>query len=321
MKILFKSTAELKKVIGWLYSSVQFDAIRMDIELATEEIVQYIGKSVYDRAVSHYETPTGENKEVWDDLVSYIQLPVAIFAYKSFSENGDVSHEETGRKVKISGEGEKLPWEWMLDRDDAALIRKGNNATERLISYLESNIDVITEWRDSEQRKEINSLFVKDAETFNDVFPIDNSRRFFLKTLPFNRKVEKDRILPLLGKDRFAILKGKIKESADLDGEEKELISLIQDTVPWYVMAMAVKRLSLSVLPEGVVQKFFSERQTSKATTPATIDLINEAEETFLSDAERCSNRIADFVRRLKGDLEEIQVGPSNNSSNKFFTT
>jgi len=129
-------TAELKVRIGFLYASNEFDNIKTDIEIAEEEIIELIGQAVYDRANAHYisasyEKTTPSTAELLNDnLVHHIQLPVALFAYIEFSANRDVSHEDTGRKIKIDSLTEKIPWDWLLERDDASVLRKAHKTTD-----------------------------------------------------------------------------------------------------------------------------------------------------------------------------------------------
>ena len=131
--MLFNSIGELTKLTGFLYSYNNLENIKTDLELAEEDLRQVVGDEIIDAAILHYTSedfeapnpdPVVKDFELWTKLVRFIQLPVAYFAIHSFSQNTDISHEDSGRKVKIDAEREKLPWEWMLEKDEKGVVLK-----------------------------------------------------------------------------------------------------------------------------------------------------------------------------------------------------
>ena len=154
------------------------------------------------------------------ELIRRFQLPIALNAYLSWSRNQDVSHEEDGRKVKIDKESESLPWQWMLDRDDAGIRDKAGKAVDRLIAFLDKNVESIVEWKESDQRKDMRSLFVSNATEFDNVIPIDRSRYFFLRVLPFVRSVDRD-MVKYIGKERYEEIKEAMRAGVLTEGQER----------------------------------------------------------------------------------------------------
>lgn len=322
-----KGNEELKKLIGWLYKSNKFENIAMDIELAQEEVAKMIGDEVLQLALNHYHSLFFENSDneenlFKDKLVKHIQLPVALLAYKSYSENADVSHEDTGRKVKVDADNEKLPWEWMLDRDNAAILRKAYKTLDRLISFLENNADAIEEWKNSDVRALQNSLFISSTSVFDDIFPIDKSLRFFLKILPFMKEVERKQIRPILGAEQFSSLKER-KAADNLSDADNELLEYVNNAIPFLTMSIATKRLNLQVIPEGVVQSFVTERQTSQAKAVPALELVTQISKSLQSDGEAELRSLSNYLEELNKDPDvviEITVEPINNPENKHFT-
>ena len=173
MKILFENIEEFRACVPWLYATAKLDSFMLDIELATEDLIEVLGEEIYDRVLKAYND--GEQQELDVELIRRFQLPIALNAYLSWSRNQDVSHEEDGRKVKIDKESESLPWQWMLDRDDAGIRDKAGKAVDRLIAFLDKNVESIVEWKESDQRKDMRSLFVSNATEF-DQSDINGSR-------------------------------------------------------------------------------------------------------------------------------------------------
>ncbi len=308
MDSLFNNIEEFKECVPWLYATADLTSFKMDIELAVEDIKEVVGNDIYKLALS------GDNM----DLTRRFRLPVALFAYMSYSENADVSHEEDGRKVKIDKESESLPWEWMIERDNIAMIKKANKAVDRLVAYLDENIDSIEVWRNSEQRKDIAKLFVKNATEFDNVVPIDRSRAFFLRVLPFVRSVDRD-MQKYIGKEQFSALKIAM-EVGELNDEQIKIVELCREIVPHLVMSKAVRRLAIKVLPDSVVTRFDSERQTMKASTPASWDLITSMETVFFNDANTGITNLQTFLKETNPDKSTYERKDTDYRHEKFFT-
>jgi len=328
--MLFKTIDELKKATGFLYAQNNIENITTDLELAEEDLRGVVGDEIIDAALAHYDSENYEsqnpvpadppadppvdppNYEIWTKLVKYIQLPVAYFAIHSFYQNTDVSHEDTGRKVKIDAEREKLPWEWMLEKDEKAILKKAHRTTDRLINFLEQNIDAFPEWAGSDARKEIRCQFIASATEFHTVYPIDYSRRFFLTISPFIREAERKYIKPVLGEDVFDVMKTAMGTLPDPDAEPPVtayadtdgLLPLIRVPLALYAMSIAVTRLSLEVLPEGVFQNLVSERLTQNAKVPAT------AQDRF-EISKSLQTRANDELRFLQEKIRKIAAASS----------
>lgn len=295
MDILFRSTDELRKHVSFLYATADFDSLVADIEIATEEVIEIVGEEIYDMVSRAYMDE--ESEGVYAGFVPFFQRPIGLLAYLSYAENTDVSHEESGRKVKLDKDSESLPWEWQIARDDAALRKKANKAIERLISNLDKRIKDVPEWKNSEQRKDINSLFVKNAREFNEVVPIDGSRVFYLRVLSMV-KLEEKNLVSYIGNDRYESIKKGLVEGG-LEDPERKIVDLCRQIIPLKVMAKAVRRFPVQVLPDSVVTKFTAAGQTLKASTPATMEMIKVVEASYEADAKALTDDLQGYISSL----------------------
>lgn len=406
--MLFNNIDEIKELTGFVYAYNSFENIRTDIELATEELAALIGDDVMDKADNHFNGSNygDDSYELLNNLVKMIQLPVAYFAIYSFSQNTDISHEDSGRKVKIDNEREKLPWEWMLEKDEKAILKKAYKTTDRLITFLEKNISLIPEWSESETREAIKGQFIDSASVFNEIYPIDNSRRFFLVIAPFIREAERKYIKPVLGEDSYDELKEAIAKvnlygiventvanevgvkkkdtvsmygnagsvtitaaggltttmeydpetgiddmlsdfvtdnaadylaegivltssGTDLifeaetagvdftspvvttvpaDADPDGLLPYIRTPLALYAMSIAIDRLAIEVLPEGVYQNLVSERLTQNAKQPALTEVKREVSKLLTEKANAELRYLQEYIRKLDlGEGEEFE--------------
>lgn len=330
---------ELRERTGSYYANNDFSRIATDVMLATSDIVKLVGSELYTRAENHYKSsayqkvsPSAEEAKN-DMLVMLLQIPIAYNATFTYYQSNLVTHKDTGRTVSIDNDNEKMAWEWMLDRDDEAQLKKINKTTDMLLSWLES--EKIAEWMNSDNRTAARKLFVGSEAVFQDAYPIDLSPRFFYTVIPFNREVQNRAIKKALGAKYQELLDYYMNLEADEDGSGsgsanggipadllmEQLLPLVQKTIPLLVMVMAVKRLALQVLPDSVVQQFKSERGARAAGTPALKDIIDWHVKKLSADADYHLNDIKIILQAENPEANVYQLLPENKETNKFFRT
>jgi hypothetical protein len=224
--------------------------------------------------------------------------------------------------VRIDVENEKMAWDWMIDRDDEATLNKAHKTTDRLISYLETFRESIPEWKNSDAQKLARSLFINTAKDFDYIFPIDNSRRFFLKILPFMRESERKFLLPVLGKTRFDAMKAAIQSGSFTD--EENILQLIKVPLVYFTLSIAVKRLSINMHPSGIFQDYISDRLSMKAKAPAPAELRHEISKGLLADAQHELENLQKEISKMDAEAAGVVYELVNpiayiNSDNQIF--
>ncbi len=324
-----QGTDELREHISFLYAAVDFEDIKTDLELAQEDLNKIIGQEVYEKALSHYLSDDYENgnEKVLDELVHHIQLPVALFAVLEYSKNNDVSHESTGRRLKIDPEREKIPFDWMLDRDSAAILSKAHKTTDRLIAFLEKHSEE-TDWINTDAQKTSKRLFINTAEAFDKIYPINQSRLFFLRLIPFMEETERKHIKAILN-EHFQPLKDAILQD-NLSESQENLLIYVREAVVMRTMEKAVSRMAVSVFPESVFQSLHTEinspnqgrdmfRDRNKANNRREMAVV------FGREKELAFKSLQEQVAKLNApetyEDSPIEILPRNEKSRKFFRT
>ena len=95
MELLINSSEELRQLTGNYYANNDFSKVVGDIEQATEELTELVGEKVMEQAT------IGNNAE----LLKKVQRPIAILATLRLYRKNDLSHEDDGRKFKVSTDG------------------------------------------------------------------------------------------------------------------------------------------------------------------------------------------------------------------------
>jgi hypothetical protein len=297
---------ELSAIVGNYYKSNDFDKVKSDIVLATADLIKIIGKPVYDLAEAAYLGNTTDPMKKL--LVNYVQMCIGILATFNMYRQNDISHEDSGRKVKIDPENERIPWEWQLKRDDEIQLDRYYQAVDVLIVFLDSTSYV--EWHQSDQKKLANSLFIKNAEKFNMYFPINSSGRMYMMLLPWIREAERKYIKPVLG-DQFE----KYLTGDGLTPAEKEIRELIYPPIPLYAMSIAIRRMPVGVIPAGIIRNFVDGSQTMNASDPASLNEITSVSRLLISEGLDLLN---DLKKALSETVEAIII-PVNDEKNKYM--
>ncbi len=306
---------ELQQLVGTYFRSNDFSVIASEIESAARTVRRLIGATLYERAEKHYmetDDATGD-ASVDDRLVRAVQLPVAQLAMVRFYQQNILSHEDGGRKVKIHDGSEKMPWQWQYDRDDQALLDKYHRALDDLYSFLEES--AIEEWERSPLRQKLATCFVKDLDTFQTVFPIEDSPRMFYILVPFMQEVQERIIRPVVGDEAFALM-----ESGAVSEELQEQFAAAKRCIPLYAVITAVKRMSVKVLPTMIVRRFtasFDGGRGGDMDDATTRRLL----QTLEQEAAAAKTELQKAVTKRRNPATDIQLVPDNDPKKKYCLT
>lgn len=297
-----QGAAELRHMTGNYYVGNDFSVVEMDIIDATDELIQVIGRAVYDKAEISYKE--GKND---DRLVQLVQRPIALLATLHFFQRSDVSHEDSGRKIKVASDGtDKIPWEWQLDRDDAVHLQAYYSAVERLIRWLNESAD--KDWLNTDACRSAASLLIRSGREFDSYFPIAQSERMYILLLPFLREIQIATVAPAYGNSFPELLQS---ETSDVRYAASKALAL-------YTMSVALRRLPLQLIPYAVIRGFNSANGMADSQ-PASLEDAQRMSAILEADA-------ADWLERMKllrdgSSEDEIQLLPNNSKTNKFFRT
>ena len=310
-----EGAAELQRLVGNYFRSNDFSAIESEIKSAAGVVRRLIGPEVFDRAEKYYNsTDFGTQNDTLDQrLLKAIQAPVAQLAMVRFYQQNTLSHEDGGRKVKINEGSEKMPWQWQYDRDDGALLDKYYRVLDDLYIFLEEN--TVSEWQESSLRKKLAACFVKDLDTFQEVFPLEDSHRMFYILVPFMLEVQDRIIRPIVGDEEFEKMK-----TAPMPEELAEQLAAAKRCVPLYAVITAVKRMSIKVLPTMIVRRFSASFQGSRGGNiddAATRALLQSVE----SEAIDAKKELQKAVTKRRQPVREADLVPQNSRDKKYFMT
>lgn len=313
---------EFRVHVAILDKKTDFDLLIPDIDNAEYELRRIVDPKVLDRAEREYMDNTDETE---NDLVKHVQAAVATIAFRDYTVNNDLRHSATGRKASLAA-NEKQAWEFFIERDNDALNFRIQKALNRLIDHLEK--EKIEEWISSKTYSIKHQVLLSDIDLFTRYYPVDNSLALFNQLLPIQMEMQRKKIVPILGPELLRDLL-MVNPYASGDGGDDKMLQLYDYAGPalaLWTMATGIKRLSVKLLPEGLVQQFRSSvqsRQSSFNVQGREKDLIVAA---LLRDAEEATAALENQIKMKTAEesgtvvVATSMVADRNVSGNKYFS-
>lgn len=308
---------ELKIWIPSISNSERFETFITDLFFAEEELKKYIGKDLLTELHEHYISDDYNPiaGKIKDELVRRAQMSLALIAFRTYVMGNDVNHTGSGRRATIDNENEKLAWEWMIQRDDEALMQKSHRAVDALIACLDENN--YQSWMQSDIMKKTREVLLYNTSLFDDVYPIDKSRRMYLLLLPFMKREQEQHIKPVLGQ-YYKPLLDYVQGSSSSSDTYLNLYNYAATPLALFTMAVAVNRLSVTLMPEGLVQKFSSAIVSKAASQPVKSYEKTQIVKTLLKEAESELSKLESQVTKLK-PVEEEEEDTTVDTTKGFF--
>ena len=317
-KIPFKNINEIKEISGWMNINYEFDNLSSSIVLSVNFIIDVVGQAVYDLAITHYESAeygTGGTEIIkrLDLLVKYVQVPLWYFAFNDYMPFAQVLIDNDGIHV-VKEEGRTAAYKYLTDSISHSTLQHAYNYSDILINFLDANKTHFTQWTDSDQFKESKTLFFNIAKDFSKYFNINNSSYFFIHLRNFIREVEDIEIYTRLGITLFNEIKAQIL-CDDLSDPNKIILDKIKRALAFKVMQLAITRLAIEVLPNGVFQNYISDQApATKASVPAAEDLKAKASLTIGSTGDR-------YLLNLEAHLVSIAEETAEEAGEEYVAT
>lgn len=316
----FEGGKELRDLLGFIDADTNFNKWSTWLDLSIRQITELTGKAILTRAEEFYKTDEYGNDKDADDylLVRKFQLPNALFAYVKMIPSLDAGHGNDGRKKGI-GENEAGLTALEQYKDEANILNLAYEALEDLLNFLEEN--EFEEWTNAPVKKTLKSLVITKLSEFNEYFALGSSRMFFTM-LPMIREVQETKIIPVITQARLTDLLAAMKAATPTEDQEKllEMLPLVRRPLVLASLALAIKRLPVEILPDGIVQTQITgsireKRIATKEASRAVIDSLTD-------DANAAFAILQDYVAGLDGEnlTERYVVPPSQKEGVKGFS-
>lgn len=295
---------ELNSLTGQWFASTPFYLIRTEIDFAAQELGSVVGSEVVDAAEEAYLAGTDP------DFVDAVRLPVAFRAIARYAQLSGVSHEGTGRKVKMD-DNEKMPFEWMIDRDDRAMLDRYYRALDALYRYLEKN--EVASWMSSPMRALTGRCIVRNLNEFERFYPVDGSQYAWHLFVPLIVDAQENVVEPFVGAEIWERI---LSADGSDDVTALRLRSRAALLAVLIALVTAARRWSLDILPLSVARRFSPSYQGNRESRAAETREID----WFIEKTTAQIVQVKDDLKKLAGTAGEACLLPENDPANKFAT-
>lgn len=291
---------EIFQLSGSFEANTPYSAIATEITAATIDVAAIVGDGVVSQAEQIYAaaTPTADELELLDT----VRRPIAFLAVGNYARITLLRHDATGRKM-VTGDNEKVPFEWMIDRDDRELRERYYRSLDTLFAYL-TKIDNPA-WKESDAYRRASASLVPSLSAMEDVYPVDHSQYTYYM------------LLPLMLEAQAKLLKKM--ELTDITSFSPELLPAARKYIVLKALVTALRRWALSVFPTDVARQFAPSYQGNREKRVATTEEIDWAAGKLEAQALEAEAEILD---EIKGNpYQGFPLVPENDPRNKYFTT
>lgn len=295
---------ELNSLTGQWFASTPFYLIRTEIDFAAQELGSVVGSEVVEAAEKAYLGGTDP------DFVDAVRLPVAFRAIARYAQLSGVSHEGTGRKVKMD-DNEKMPFEWMIDRDDRAMLDRYYRALDALYRYLEKN--EVASWMSSPMRALTGRCIVRNLNEFERFYPVDGSQYAWHLFVPLVVDAQENVVEPFVGAEIWERI---LSADGSDDVTALRLRSRAALLAVLIALVTAARRWSLDILPLSVARRFSPSYQGNRESRAAETREID----WFIEKTTAQIAQVKDDLKKLAGTVGEACLLPENDPANKFAT-
>lgn len=302
--MLFNNSKEITDILGDYYANSNFAKLSPFIVQATIAVARIVGSEVMTLAQTAADaaTPTDDQKE----LLLLVKYPIAVKATMELYRHNDISHEDSGRHVKIDADHEKIPWEWQLTRDDEIRLDDYYQGVDNLLEYLERK--KVAEWLVQKTRMGLKDLLLPNAETFSQYWMID-SPRIFISLVPLIAEAQRRWIAPALGEDKFDAMLTSVQGAEHPDGYAEACNALVL-----YTMFLSFARGLYSFIPRGVIQRNLSTDGMYKGESISFGQITN-----YTRYLEREAKKVLDDMKIAVKGTPTYKLFPDNDKENPYF--
>lgn len=241
--------------------------------------------------------------DVRGGLLLLLQEAVANLGALEYLALNQVNITDRGVMLMTSG-SEKTAFQWQINDLKASFRRKGYNALEEVLAYLEAHLADFPAWAASPAAQQARELFIGSATEFSHHYDIADSRLTYVALLPTLRKVERFQLEAVLGSEYFAELKAQLLTGTLTADNGYVLTEYLRPALAHLVVAKAVPEVGLAFNGAALELNVFRFDDANQKEADASIDaLITLKVAQALADAQVYLTKLRRHLNRWASGL------------------
>jgi len=288
--MLLNSLDDIKQYITVSVTS-SFQSIEPYIKRAERKyIVPTISQPQYD------ELDNGSSlSSKQEDALNLLQEATAFLAYYLYIPELQVHISDQGINI-ITSEHKKTAFPWQIQKLEEHWFTTGMDLLEEALILMENNRTEFTKWENSDAFTIFRDHFIATADEFESIYPIQGSRRMFLKLKPIMKQVEEDAINPVLCDDLYDEVLKQIKDQ-NLSSKNKKLLPYIKNAIVYKTIEQAIGELAVDVTPNGLtLTSTMAQNENVKETKPANTGRLTAYQENAKNKADKYLKQLKQYL-------------------------
>lgn len=267
--MLLEKIEDVREVIS-ISDASSFDKLFAHIFNAEQKyLFPIIGADLYEKLAIFYNNPdsnlltrsdmnpdfnTDFYIKVESEKIAYARLLYIIqqaIIHLAFYEGFDLLNayvSDSGFK-RQEGENFKSLFKYQEDNIRTYYKENGLNGLDRILSFLEVNIEHFTEYLPlyNEQKGKI----IPNARVFNAIYNIHGSHIIYLRLLQHMKTVEELQLTPVLGKTNMDIIYDGLKAS-EVPEKVVKILPYLRNVVAWFSATMLIEESGADITDKGL---------------------------------------------------------------------
>lgn len=267
LEALFKTIDEFRKYVPSVESNVTFSELNSSATSARKQIIVVLSSDVYEKVLQD----TGDKHAALLSAMGNLTLAKQLIF--------DVINR---RKSQIE------VYKYELEAMRRSYVENYYNGMDTLIQLLDSDTSKENKWKESRYYKLLDTLKIKDTESFDFLYPIDLSYLFFFRIIPLQKEA----------------LDEGMKGYFDRASTNEDAINMLLRALSKMTVAIALRRFDILEFPSTIRNLF----EDSKAIRSG-----RDEQNRMLFLSEQLSNEVQLLLR-------DVDLMLSNSDSETFDT-
>jgi len=313
--MLLTEISEIKRHVS-INMTMDFNSISPYVELAERKYIKPIlGLPLYNKLQAEHNgsgTASGSSASALELLLVEVQWALAYLAVWEYVVHiGGAQISDAGITEQATGD-QKAARKWVNDQVQQSHGATAMEGLDSLLQYLEQNKSDFSDWEASGNFTLYFDCLTYSTATFEQYYPISNSRRVFLALKPSIRAAEKQILKPLLGASLYTLLLTELKAN-NLSSVNKALLPYVQEAAVYISLQKALPQFSLKVSERGLVldgaEGTLEQNYTQK---PADSMKIGALQREIDTQASMAVDRLQSFLNANADDYPLFTVPTDN---------
>lgn len=191
-------TVQLKSYLSGIDQNFDPENINDSLIIASNDVRQVLPVALYNKLIDSITTPPQNDADNFKEAVELLRYSMAPLAfYRAFIwlqirvSNNSVTTYKSSDEVTA--------FKYQVDEAKENLLLRYAAFMKELIDFLNENIEIFTDWKDSVQQKALDELLIKDYRDFDNYFLTDGDASFFYRARVIMQEVQDEDLVPLVG--------------------------------------------------------------------------------------------------------------------------